>query len=718
MPSFPKDRPRRSLRLAQKENVHHTERKKSNQEKNKTRNKKKNITAKQTKESPKEICIKNTSGNGEVLSEFCTTEEIPRITYEERKRQPSGEDDAYILDNGIEYDGTSPLISDLFDETRLNEKVHTATGIENVRRSYIYVISKVVDNRTFIKIGISRLSNSASTSTRLGFIQTTLIPGLQNIGFKLHYLFFYSRESKEKGSTFAENIEKDLHKTLQNHREFKTTVIQFPSSNPSEWYLPEPGTYKKFIRYVLNFIRVQVPFPEEGYHFFERYGKFRRASLDTFMDKPTPDDGDILQFRKDYIELKNMIRAKYKLTKNENNLKKGTKLYFKKKLIQNPLVSTTPPLGETIQINDIYYHNKVTDLFRTHKEYYAIVENKMDKTKKPTSIHIDFTETRQDNTMIFYSHISHVLQQMKNINTLETYELTSNYNFYFDEPIQRAKHIIKTFEPNSNIKFKVNELKWTLGRYLRDKNNNTFLVDKLHIDPRKKVKVDSVGCIQVDDELKIIVPETTVKANTIVVLQLIIDYQESNVPSFEINENYIPSNLETRSTKYKIYDFISFKPNFFINDDTDKGINERFDAIVVNIYYDYDKDTDKYLQFYDVLFENELWKLDTKKVDENSDKIQSIVKKRIFVAGVKYKRNLITKVIKELGLTEELKAQQPKRITRKRVVQTTIINNKPPSSHPYQTRSRKQKNDYNTRTKLHNSPRRSIRIHNKTTKLK
>ena len=57
---------------------------------------------------------------------------------------------------------------------------------------------------------MSQYSNAASISTRLGFIQTVLIPGLKNIGFKLHYLFFYSKESNEKGSSFAENIKKAI----------------------------------------------------------------------------------------------------------------------------------------------------------------------------------------------------------------------------------------------------------------------------------------------------------------------------------------------------------------------------------------------------------------------------------------------------------------------------------------------------------------------------
>ena len=156
--------------------------------------------------------------------------------------------------------------------------------------------------------------------------------GLKNIGFKLHYLFFYSRESNEKGSSFAENIEKLLHKTLKHSKEFKRTVLQFPTNNTSEWYLPEPNMYKKFIDFVLEFISAQTPYPEEGYRFYMKRGRKTRDNINKFMEQASVET--IRKYRHDFVKMKRDILVKNKLSRTENELKKGSKSYYLSKLIK------------------------------------------------------------------------------------------------------------------------------------------------------------------------------------------------------------------------------------------------------------------------------------------------------------------------------------------------------------------------------------------------
>lgn len=605
-----------------------------------TRQTRKNKRSGQTSSSPSSsACIQNDD------SIICPSTDESFVSYANRKTQRVGRDDTYIIDNGIEYDGTNPIMTDLFDDAHLSEKVHTLTGVENVRRSYIYIISKKIDKRTFIKIGISRISNT-SASTRLGFLHTALIPGLENIGFKLHYLFFYSRESKEKGSTFAENIEKDLHKTLRNDARFKETVIQFPSGNSSEWYLPLENNYEKFIRFVLMFISAQKPFPEEGYHFYIKYQKQRRDDITRFMKEPSAEA--IQKLRTDYQKLKGEILAKHKLTKREQDLKKGSKTYFKSVLLKTR--DNTPPLGNQINIKSIYYHNKADDAIRIRDEYYVEVENASHSNHQP-NIQIDFTENENGATQTkYFTHISHVLNKMKTEGTLDLYGLGSNYNHYHDGPIQKAKRILDSIDIKSQVKFKPRDLKWCIGRIVRDKHEDLYIATELKLDARKNNKVKHVVFQKVDEDHNVIEPVVEQKTNNLIALQLLVDFHDDIVSDFSIDDEYQQEGANILSnTKYSIYDFIEFKSRYFVDESTGRKLASKFVGVIVQVYFDYDGDKE-YVPFYDILFEEELWKLEAANVDENSSKITSTEKKKRFINKAKYKRHKLAKVIKELGL--------------------------------------------------------------------
>jgi hypothetical protein len=626
-------------------------------------------------------CIQNNNSN----SEFCAVDAIPFVTYEQRKLQSPGSNGVYMMDDGMDYDGSSPYITDLFDESRLSNKIHTASGIENVRRSYIYIISKKVDNRTFIKIGISRLSNSAGTSTRLGFLQTALIPGLINVGFKLHYLLFYSRESKEKGSSFAENIEKDLHKTLQFHRKYKQSVLLFPSNNPSEWYLPRASEYEDFMKYVLNFIRAQIPFPEEGYHFYERYGKIKRDPLERFMKRPTDDDNIVQEFRRNYVKLKSAIIAKHKFTRSENDLKKGSKLYFTKKLIKS-FKEDNPPLGDTMMIKEIYYHNKKSDELRTHKEYYASIINTDEPNERP-DIHVDFNETRQDNTIKYYTSMRNVLEKMKELDTLEAYGLQTNYNYYVSEPVIQMKKKLENLSSESQLQFKVGDVKWILGRYVRDNHDEIYRAEKLIHNPYKKSRVKNVEFVKIDPTsttLDPITPIQKVKANIVVALQLIVDYHEGVVSQYSINSNVDDEEVVSNDSKYNIYDFIEFKSGYF-KDTDNRPIRNKFMGFIVQKYHKFDDEKQEVLMFYDILFEDELWRLDVKDVDDNSSKVNSKTKQKSFIDKCNYKKNLLHKVMRELGM--EIKKPEKRRGPR-RIRKPSRSAPPPLPRHSYGTRYR------------------------------
>ena len=592
-----------------------------------------------------------TNMHGVVLCPVDDEASSQEISYEERKTQRPGPDDRFMINDGIEYDGSSPLITDLFDESRISHKIHTSTGIENVRRSYIYIVSKKIDGRTFIKIGMSRMSSQVSTSTRLGFIQTVLIPGLKNVGFKVHYLFFFPRESKEKTSTFAERIEKDLHKMLQNHRNFRQTVIKFPSNNPSEWYLPDTGNYESFLHYVLKHISLQRPEPEEAYHFYIKNGKVKRDSKNEFMTKATNEEK--IEHGKDYIEISEHISQKHLLTKEETNMKKGSKAYYTKKLLRQS--KDIPALGD-IKIVDVYYHKTRSDELRIFGNYYIHVSR--EDGRKP-DIFIDFSEEK-NGTIKYYTSIYNVLKRMKELNTLEPYGLESNYYHYEEEPIKNAKTFLEKIDIKTKMRFRSSELSWIIGRYVKDSDGKMFKAVDLKHDIRKRNKITGVIFVEVNTKLQQI-SERGIIADPLIAMSLAIDYHTDEISKYKIDDKYEEQREET-STKYNIYDFIQFKSRYFYNTETREPLKERFIGIIVEIYRKMDVETGKNILFYDILFETQLWRLEALSVDENSDKITSISNKKRFIQKVTKNRNLISKVIKELRMDVDIKKKTQKKM--------------------------------------------------------
>ena len=570
------------------------------------------------------------------------------ISYNARKTQDTGKDDKYIQDDGIEYDATKPMIRELFDERVLSEDVYTSSGVERVRKSYMYVISKVIDKRTFIKIGISRISNT-SVSTRLGFLHTALIPGLKNIGFKLHYLFFYGYESKEKGSTFAENIEKDLHKVLQNHKQYKKTVIKFPSSNFSEWYLPNSNKSKEFMDFVVSYISVQTPFPEEAYHFYLKDGKDNKETNQEFIKEGTKNM--IRNFRKDYVKLKGEILKKYQLTKQETDRKRGSKQYYTKKLVKKDI-------SPSFEVHDIYYHKQATDDLRTFQSYYCLVVNKLDPTSKP-NMFIDFTESKQGNVH-YYSHIRNVLEKLNLEDRLDELELRSNYNHYFESPLDDIRKVLDSVTIQSKITFDRSKVEWCVGRYLRDKDDGVYVVKDLTTKPNNPRKVKSINVVQVTDSLKPIIPEKMTKARPLIVLRLILDFQDDKIPEYSISDSSKEIVKKPVNTKYDKHDFIKFRSKYFKDEDTGKGIQERYIGIILQSYYDYDEESN-YVMFYDILFENELWKLETKSVDQHSDLLHSVKQKEDFLLRCRKERVLIKKLLEQYNITNLTETSSPQR---------------------------------------------------------
>lgn len=118
--------------------------------------------------------------------------------------------------------------------------------------TYIYIISKVIDNDIYYKIGEGGKGTSKGVG-RLSEAQTYLMPGLnEQSGFKVHYVFFFRKSLYLNSLFIGQHIEKTIHSILQ--RLFTPINITFSNDLPSEWYLISKRDESFFFGFVFDII--------------------------------------------------------------------------------------------------------------------------------------------------------------------------------------------------------------------------------------------------------------------------------------------------------------------------------------------------------------------------------------------------------------------------------------------------------------------------------
>ena len=552
--------------------------------------------------------------------ELCRMNEQP-IFYNERKTQEPGNDDPKIANNGIDYDYSKLSIRELFDDYGVATRKESDYGKQKTRQSYIYIISKVIDGRTFFKIGYSDIASKAVVGVRLESHKTTLIPGLKHIGFKLHYLFFYDRLVLGSDSTsYAHLIEQELHKYLRNHKEYSTYIIHYPSSRPSEWYLPTNGKFQEFIKYVLYFISVQIPKPKHAYHFSRKHNKDKRDYMDKFFPKTTP--SDVREFRHDFSEQMTRIKVTQKEEKSQIQLKKGSLSYFRNALMN--IKNDNPPLGDDVEIKKIIFYNKATTSLLKSREYYVLLSS-VEYDYKTLNDFIPLlgkaSLVDEDNEDMYVAHIGKVLQKMSELDTIDDYELRSNLNHYNNEGIQKAKSsYMSTFSESVSIPKK--ELSWLVGRYLKDNLGKTYVITKLNSPPKQANQVSEVSCMEVYAKtLKKKDKEQSQKSNVFTAIQLVVDYHDGNPPSLALDADYGKEmkHLDPNNAKFDLYDFITIKKGFYKDPETNKPINVAYDGIITNIEFKLWATNKPPELCYDILFaDGSEWFHTSSSIDKNA----------------------------------------------------------------------------------------------------
>lgn len=207
----------------------------------------------------------------------------------------------------MDFNGSQKIIGDLFDP-----EIDPSTGYAN-QKSYIYIISKVIDKKRFYKVGEGKRSIS-----RLKSANTFLIPGLNNKYFQLHNLFFY--DESPYPMEFSESIERELHKILRS--EFPQYNIKFANEKETEWYLPRSA--KEFLEFVIGLIAVNFPKPREAYEFAKDSRKSILKSLNTKKYQ---------KYAKDHNQALNKIKITKVQNKKDAEKTKGNLVFWRDKLL-------------------------------------------------------------------------------------------------------------------------------------------------------------------------------------------------------------------------------------------------------------------------------------------------------------------------------------------------------------------------------------------------
>jgi hypothetical protein len=496
---------------------------------------------------------------------------------------------------------------------------------------------------------MNRLGNSRQKiSTRLESAQTFLIPGLENNGFKLHYVFFYRREATSTGTSFAELIERSLHKFLKER--YERAIIHMPSNRSSEWYLPDENDYKIFIDDVLMFISVQNPGPEEAYHFkrVNRSKKLVREHKDLFLVDQPPEK--VIEHRHDFLAFK---KEKATEASTRPQLRNGNKKYFMDKLV-NKTKTNSPPLGDQLTIVDIYYHRTVTDSLRKFGEYYGQIKNSAD-AKKSQDIILSYT-TDNGTEKKYFSHISHILDAMYELKTIETYGLLHNYNYYHNYPIKIAKLFLNR-ESGVNYKYAESQCKWLLNQIVRDTENKLYRAVDIKTSSNKDVSKIVYHEIHAQN-YKIKRPLVVKEAEPMIAIKLTVDYHDDikhELVKYKIDNSPNPTNqsVTPHDEAYDLFDFVQFKKNYFKQDGKDDP--KQYIGIILQKKWNYAKNSDtektEFEYQYEILFDNnQIWEFNTEEVDNNSKPYAHKRDIQTFLDDAKFKKNAMYHLYEKRGL--------------------------------------------------------------------
>ena len=260
---------------------------------------------------------------------------------------------------GLDYRGDHPLFK-IGNRKIRNENLNSHTST-----TYIYIISKVVSGNLYFKVGEGGKNDYTNrekeTPGRLGDAQTFLIPGLEEIGYKVHYVFYFYRDFHpyNKDSYIGTYMEKRLHEVLQII--FPQMVIRFPTDKTSEWYKVNEDEVNFFIGFILDCCYLYSTIPGLAPLEIWKY--------ELNMDNETPNPNDPSK----NVDLKKSKDAEKRL---ETFFQKNTDLQLLRDYKQKLRTPTIRPEEIIVSLKNDPLLEKVKKEYKVnHKPEYKLDEN-------------------------------------------------------------------------------------------------------------------------------------------------------------------------------------------------------------------------------------------------------------------------------------------------------------------------------------------------------
>lgn len=467
--------------------------------------------------------------------------------------------------------------------------------------TYLYIISKTIEGKTYFKVGEGG-KGSAKGTGRLGDAQTYLIPGLEDAGYKVHFVFFFRKNLHHNSIHIGQHIEHNIHKIMRYY--FKPINISYANDEPSEWYLLQNDKEQAFF---LGFV-----FDIVGCYDHEKtkpleIWKYNSKSQQQKSKVKMPPSTEIIQRMKlndTYKEIESKL-TEFNLRKKQRALgliidKNDATQYAEQLPIVKRFFGFS--LREIMRKNQysVTFDNNEFNLtnFTTHStyernkysKYYAVLvpsnTNTMDKSEnyfKSKNIEI---QSFKDNI----NDSSHILLRMKDFLKLyrenyidDKWELQPIYNFYFSPDYDKnivevpaTMEQIPSWFSNTTVqlywaKKMANDREW--------KYHEDYALDEDGEDGAQKKSWESFGYDEEDgvrlkrrqlDTNNQPIENTQEEVNVLRIMKILNVYKPEKINKRELKQNYsVLKSIKVKSenginSEYKQGNIVEIRDDYFL----------------------------------------------------------------------------------------------------------------------------------------------------------
>jgi hypothetical protein len=407
----------------------------------------------------------------------------------------------FCKQSGRVFNGSDPVVKNV-EGQQFKDPNQVYQSKYTMESSYIYIISKVIGESQYYKVGEGGSGDKTTGAGRLGDAQTFLPFGLNgDVGYRVHYLFFFAKRLHPNVPQFLNKfIEMRLHSNLRAN--FRSASITFANGRPSEWYLVPKKDLCIFVGFIFDLVSSYKIVPLQIWKLVSTEGGKEILTLnpdwETRMMK-NPDNverDDVTNIGSNIVVKMNYREEVGSVAEFKNHLlgdfvlqNRNVPMQYSYTVIDIIFNSKTLQEGQPLQVNKFYgivtslnkTFEEIKDIFFNHKQQIDIssFEISLNPQEEPTvtaKFYIDIKNLLLIHKLAKYSTSplfnAWPLKKIFNYyhgnreGTTDTYVIPNNFvapPWYFNSQIQVAWAIKMTTEEDFMY----------YSDYLKDYNNNS-----------------------------------------------------------------------------------------------------------------------------------------------------------------------------------------------------------------------------------------------------